>query len=228
VIIGEISDTFIPELLSRHPGVGYGLEGASLEQVEFIRNITVATIAALFLIYALIAIPLRSYVQPLIIMSIIPFGLIGAVIGHYVMGVAISMFSLFGLIALAGVVVNDSLIMVSFINRAREEGVPAREALVGSGVQRFRAIILTSLTTAAGLMPIMLERSVQAQFVIPMAISLSFGIIFATVITLFLVPALYLLQQDLVRQLARTRDLLLGREMPPDGGTHDPVVLPRH
>ena len=219
VIIEEISSDFIPDLLSRHPGVSYGLEGASLEQIEFIRNITVATIAALFLIYALIAIPLRSYVQPLIIMSIIPFGLIGAVIGHYLMGVAISMFSLFGLIALAGVVVNDSLIMVSFINRAREEGVPAREALIGSGVQRFRAIILTSLTTAAGLMPIMLERSVQAQFVIPMAISLSFGILFATVITLFLVPALYLLQQDLVLQLTKARNLLLGREERPGGAT---------
>jgi multidrug efflux pump subunit AcrB len=216
VIIEEISSTFIPELLSRHPGVSYGLEGASLEQMQFIRNITVATIAALFLIYALIAIPLRSYVQPLIIMSIIPFGLIGAVVGHYIMGVAISMFSLFGLIALAGVVVNDSLIMVSFINRAREEGIPAREALVGSGVQRFRAIILTSLTTAAGLMPIMLERSVQAQFVIPMAISLSFGILFATVITLFLVPALYLLQGDLMLLLTRAKNLFLGREEPLD------------
>jgi multidrug efflux pump subunit AcrB len=227
VIIEEISSDFIPELLSRHPGVDYGLEGASLEQMEFMRNITVATIAALFLIYALIAIPLRSYVQPLIIMSIIPFGLIGAVIGHYLMGVAISMFSLFGLIALAGVVVNDSLIMVSFINRAREEGVPAREALIGSGVQRFRAIILTSLTTAAGLMPIMLEKSVQAQFVIPMAISLSFGILFATIITLFLVPALYLLQQDLVLQLTKARDLLLGREDPPAGAATESATLRR-
>jgi multidrug efflux pump subunit AcrB len=227
VIIEEISSGFIPELLSRHPGVSYGLEGASLEQMEFIRNITVATIAALFLIYALIAIPLRSYVQPLIIMSIIPFGLIGAVIGHYIMGVAISMFSLFGLIALAGVVVNDSLIMVSFINRAREEGVPTREALIGSGVQRFRAIILTSLTTAAGLMPIMLERSVQAQFVIPMAISLSFGILFATVITLFLVPALYLLQQDLVLQLTKAKNLLLGREDPPGGGATEAATVRR-
>jgi multidrug efflux pump subunit AcrB len=217
VVIEEISNDFIPELLSRHPGVSYGLEGASLEQIEFIRNLTVASIAALFLIYALIAIPLRSYVQPLIIMSVIPFGMTGAVVGHYIMGVAISMFSLFGLIALAGVVVNDSLIMVSFINRARAEGVPARQALVDSGTQRFRAIILTSLTTAAGLMPIMLERSVQAQFVIPMAISLSFGILFATVITLFLVPALYMLQQDLVVHLGNLKNLLLGREEPPDG-----------
>ena len=218
VVIGEISSDFIPGLLSRHPGVSYGLEGSSLEQMEFIRNITVATIAALFLIYALIAIPLRSYGQPIIIMSIIPFGLVGAVIGHYIMGVAISMFSLFGLIALAGVVVNDSLIMVDFINHARADGVPQQQAVIESGVQRFRAIVLTSLTTAAGLMPIMLEKSVQAQFVIPMAISLSFGILFATVITLFLVPALYLLQEDVVLQLKKGKNLLLGRREQPEPG----------
>ena len=133
-------------------------------------------------------------------------------VGHYIMGVAISMFSLFGLIALAGVVVNDSLIMVTFINRARGEGLPVTQAVVESGTKRFRAIILTSLTTAAGLMPIMLEKIVQAQFVIPMAISLSFGILFATVITLFLIPRLYLLQQDFTRLLASGWHLLLGRE----------------
>jgi multidrug efflux pump subunit AcrB len=217
VVIGEISSDFIPGLLSRHPGVSYGLEGSSLEQMEFKRNILVATIAALFLIYALIAIPLRSYIQPLIIMSIIPFGLVGAVIGHYVMGVAISMFSLFGLIALAGVVVNDSLIMVNFINEARAAGVPQRQAVVESGTQRFRAIVLTSLTTAAGLLPIMLEKSVQAQFVIPMAISLGFGILFATIITLFLVPALYLLQLDFTLYMTKGKNLLLGRDEPTPG-----------
>jgi multidrug efflux pump subunit AcrB len=218
VVIGEISKDFIPGLLSRHPGVSYGLEGSSLEQMQFKRNILVATIAALFLIYALIAIPLRSYMQPLIIMSIIPFGLIGAVIGHYIMGVAISMFSLFGLIALAGVVVNDSLIMVNFINEARAEGMPRRQAVIESGTQRFRAIVLTSLTTAAGLLPIMLEKSVQAQFVIPMAISLGFGILFATIITLFLVPSLYLLQLDFALYLTKGKNLLLGREEPAGRG----------
>jgi multidrug efflux pump subunit AcrB len=195
-VIAEISSEFIPGLLSRHPGVSFGLEGASEEEREFIANVTVASIAALFLIYALIAIPLHSYAQPLVIMSVIPFGLIGAVIGHIIMGKAISMFSLFGLIALAGVVVNDSLIMVDFINKAREEGVPLKEAVIQSGTQRFRAIVLTSFTTAAGLMPILLETSTQAQYMIPMAISLSFGIIFATAITLFLIPALYMLQID--------------------------------
>jgi multidrug efflux pump subunit AcrB len=204
-VIREISSDFIPGLLARHPSVNYGLQGASQEEQEFIGNITVASIAALFLIYALIAIPLHSYGQPLVIMSVIPFGLIGAVIGHVVMGKAISMFSLFGLVALAGVVVNDSLIMVDFINKAREKGVSLRQAVIDSGTQRFRAIILTSFTTAAGLMPIMLETSVQAQYMIPMAISLSFGIIFATAITLFLIPSLYILQID---GFIRTRSIV--------------------
>jgi multidrug efflux pump subunit AcrB len=211
-IIRELSEEFIPELLSRHPGVGYGLEGASLEEREFKRNISIASVAALFLIFALIAIPLHSYVQPLIIMSVIPFGMVGALIGHIIMQEAISMFSLFGLIALAGVVVNDSLIMIDFINTARREGATPRDAVLQSGVLRFRAIVLTSLTTAAGLMPIMLERSVQAQFVIPMAISLSFGILFATVITLFLVPCLYLLELDFRGWLRRMAYLALGKE----------------
>ncbi len=211
-IIREIGEEFIPGLLARHPGVSYGLEGASQEEQDFKHNITVASIAALFLIYALIAIPLRSYAQPLIIMSVIPFGLVGAVIGHIVMGKAISMFSLFGLIALAGVVVNDSLILVDFINRARAEGREALDAVTAAARERFRPIILTSLTTAAGLGPIMAETSTQAQYVIPMAISLSFGIVFATVITLFLVPALYLLLGDFGRGYRYLRDLLLGRE----------------
>jgi multidrug efflux pump subunit AcrB len=211
-LVAEISGEYIPQLLSRYPGVVYGLEGASQEEQNFLRNLTVASIAALFLIYALIAIPLHSYGQPLLIMSVIPFGLIGAVIGHIIMGKAISMFSLFGLVALAGVVVNDSLILVDFINKAREEGVPLRQAVVDSGTQRFRAIILTSFTTAAGLLPIMFETSVQASSVIPMAISLSYGILFATVITLFLVPSLYILQIDSIARTRRIMDWIFGRQ----------------
>lgn len=195
-IIKSISTEFIPGLLARHPGVSYGLEGASEEEAELVRDLQIAAVAALFLIYALIAIPLRSYSLPLIIMSVIPFGIIGAVIGHLIMGKALSMFSFFGLIALSGVVVNDSLIMVDFIKKARAEGVPLKQAVIESGTGRFRAIILTSVTTAVGLMPILLERSVQAQYVIPTAISMCFGILFATVITLFLIPCLYVLQQD--------------------------------
>ena len=210
-IIKSISEDYMPELLARFPSVSYGLEGASREEAEFVGNLALASIAALCLIYALIAIPLRSYTQPLVIMSVIPFGAIGAVLGHLIMGEAVSMFSLFGLIALAGVVVNDSLIMVSFVNSALEAGTPLKQAIIESGTKRFRAIVLTSVTTAAGLMPIMLEGSLQAQYVIPMAISLSFGIVFATVITLFLVPALYMLQLDFFAQSRRLWDFLLGR-----------------
>jgi multidrug efflux pump subunit AcrB len=210
-VIRSIQDNFIPALLSRHPGIRFDLEGASEEERNFILNLSIASLAALFLIYALIAIPLHSYSQPLIIMSVIPFGLIGAVFGHILMGKAISMFSMFGLIALAGVVVNDSLVMVDFINKARAAGAGLKQAVIDSGIQRFRAIVLTSFTTAAGLMPIMLETSLQAQFVIPMAISLSFGILFATVITLFLVPSLYLLQLDGIARARSLWDLLLGR-----------------
>jgi multidrug efflux pump subunit AcrB len=152
---------------------------------------------ALFAIYALLAIPLRSYSQPLIIMSVIPFGVVGAIIGHLVLGMAVSVLSICGIIALSGVVVNDSLIMVDFVNRARKEGLSLMDAAISAGTQRFRAIILTSLTTFMGLMPIVFERSLQAQIVIPMAISLAFGILFATVITLLLVPALYLILNDI-------------------------------
>ena len=211
-IVKEITEEYIPELLSRYSGVEYSLEGSSLEEVRLVRNLTYASFAALFLIYALLAIPLHSYSQPLIIMSVIPFGLIGAVIGHIVMGKAISMFSLFGIIALSGVVVNDSLIMVDFINKARAEGIRIKDAVLQSGTLRFRAIVLTSLTTALGLMPIMFEKSVQAQYVTPMAISMSFGIVFATVITLFLIPSLYMLLIDWGYGLQRTKLMLLGRE----------------
>ena len=207
-VISDITENFIPEMMDKFPQLEFDLEGSSSETVKLVQELTNASIAALFLIYILIAIPLKSYLQPIIIMSVIPFGLIGAVIGHIVLNEAISMFSLFGLVALAGVVVNDSIIMVDFINKARQEGMDIIQAVVNSGTQRFRAIILTSLTTAIGLMPIMTETSTQAQFVIPMAISIAFGIVFATVITLFLVPCLYVLQDDLILKLKS----LLGKD----------------
>ncbi|MEM7450500.1 MAG: efflux RND transporter permease subunit [Pseudomonadota bacterium] len=213
-VVADISSRVIPGLLSQYSGVEYALSGSSLEEQEAIVALGLGALAALFLIYALIAIPLKSYAQPLIIMSVIPFGFVGAVIGHLILGQAISLFSLFGLIALAGVVVNDSLIMIDFVNKARRAGMPIEEAVVQSGKARFRAIILTSLTTAVGLMPIMLEKSTQAQFVIPMAISLSFGILFATLITLLLIPSLYMLQDDFLRSVRRAWNWFLNR--PPE------------
>ena len=207
IVTADITNNFIPELRDQFPQLDFDLEGTSSETVKLINELTVASIAALFLIYILIAIPLKSYLQPIIIMSVIPFGLIGAVIGHIVLDEAISMFSLFGIVALAGVVVNDSIIMVDFINKAREAGRGIIDAVVESGTQRFRAIVLTSLTTAAGLMPIMTETSTQAQFVIPMAISIAFGIVFATVITLFLIPCLYVILDDLINFFQSFRSL---------------------
>ena len=193
----DVVDNIMPDLLARYPNVEFKLQGNSKEQADAIFSLMQGLLFALFAIYALLAIPLRSYSQPLIIMSVIPFGVVGAIIGHLVLGMAVSVLSICGIIALSGVVVNDSLIMVDFVNRARKEGLSLMDAAISAGTQRFRAIILTSLTTFMGLMPIVFERSLQAQIVIPMAISLAFGILFATVITLLLVPALYLILNDI-------------------------------
>ncbi|WP_051275272.1 efflux RND transporter permease subunit [Aestuariibacter salexigens] len=200
-VASEVEQDFIPTLLERYPTVSFKLEGSSREQGEAMVSLAQGFVFALFAIYALMAIPLKSYSQPLIIMSVIPFGIVGAIVGHLLLGQAVSVLSLCGIIALSGVVVNDSLIMVDFVNRARAEGHSMLEAALSAGSQRFRAIILTSLTTFMGLMPIVFEKSLQAQIVIPMAISLAFGILFATVITLLLVPSLYLILDDIKQAL---------------------------
>ena len=196
-VIGDIKDSFIPALLAKYPSVQFGLGGASEEQGILIQRMFMSFAASLFLIYGLLAVPLRSYMQPLVIMSVIPFGFIGAVIGHIIFDVSINMLSVFGLIALSGVVVNDSLILVEFANRARADNTSIDEALLIAGKRRFRAILLTTMTTFVGLLPMLFETSVQAQFVIPMALSLSFGILFATSITLVIVPCLYRVVYDL-------------------------------
>jgi multidrug efflux pump subunit AcrB len=172
---------------------------------------------AIFGIYALLAIPTRSYLQPLIIMGVIPFGIIGAIVGHWVTGYAFSMMSVIGVIALSGVVVNDSLLLVDHTNKGVADGSSRYTAVVDATRRRFRAIMLTSVTTFMGLAPILLERSVQAQDIIPMAISLAFGIVFATVITLLLVPCLYMILDDLHRWWAREARPTRQRE-PATGG----------
>jgi multidrug efflux pump subunit AcrB len=195
-ITADILKKELPEVLAEYPGVRYRLSGSSKAEQEVQLDLVKGALFALFLIYALMAIPLRSYSQPLIIMSVIPFGVIGALVGHLLLGIEVTMMSFFGIIALAGVVVNDSLILVDFINRERKLGVPLRQAVLDAARKRFRAILLTSLTTFFGLAPIVLETSLQARIVIPMAVSLAFGILFATVITLFLIPALYIVLDD--------------------------------
>jgi len=202
-VIEEVNDKVIPEILAQYSSVKYGIEGASKDQQDFLNQLMWAFLAALALIYCLIAIPTRSYGQPLVIMAVIPFGMIGAIIGHFLLAKSLNMLSMYGIIALTGVVVNDSLIMVDFINKQRAAGVRLVDAVVHSGTKRFRAILLTSLTTFFGVLPIYFETSLQAQFVIPMAISIGFGIMFATVITLFLVPSLYMILEDFKKLVKR-------------------------
>jgi len=205
-VVKEIREDFFPTLKSQYPGIGFALEGASQEESDSIVNLLAAAVAALFGIYALMAIPLKSYTQPFIIMSVIPYGFIGALVGHLILGLNFSILSMFGLVALTGVVVNDSLIMVDFVNKARQKGMEIQDAAIHSGTERFRAIVLTSATTFFGLLPIVLEKSLQAQIVIPMAISLAFGILFSTVITLILIPSLYLILDDIKCWIKSTED----------------------
>ncbi|WP_286936879.1 efflux RND transporter permease subunit [Pseudoalteromonas sp. UBA6540] len=186
---------YLDELVQQYPGVSHSLEGEAKEQRESFGSLLWGMIFVFFVIYGLLAIPFKSYLQPLVVMSIIPFGMIGAVIGHWIMGMELTIMSLLGMLALIGVVVNDSLVLVDFINKKRSEGLDLMEAVKTAGVARFRPVMLTSLTTFIGLMPLLFEKATQAQFLIPMAVSLGFGIIFATFITLLLVPVNYMLME---------------------------------
>ena len=153
------------------------------------------------LIFVLLAVPLGSWTQPFVILAAIPFGLAGAVYGHFIMGINLDLMSFFGMAPLIGIVVNDALVMLDFSNKSRTQGLSAREAALASGPARFRAIVITSLTTCAGVTPLLLERSYQAALLIPMAVSLAFGVAFATLVTLFLVPVLYSFASDVAGKL---------------------------
>ena len=187
-IVRNLENDFLPTLLSDYPYVSYSLEGEQREQNENLESLFNNYILALVLVYILLAIPFKSYIQPLVVMSAIPFGIIGAVIGHLLLGMNFTILSMIGIVALSGVVVNDSLVLVDFINRYRNKGKSIKEAAIESGQARFRPILLTSITTFVGLIPLLLEKSLQAQFLIPMAVSLGFGVLFSTFITLILVP----------------------------------------
>ena len=161
---------------------------------------------SLMVIFSLLAIPLKSYSQAVMIMIVIPFGVIGAVLGHLILGMNLNMFSIFGILATAGVVINDSLVMVDYVNNARKEGIPLKDAVKFAGSKRFRAIMLTSITTFIGLVPIIFfETSMQALIIIPMAVSLAFGVLFATIVTLILIPSLYLIIEDIKSKLRRKK-----------------------
>ncbi|MDY7092290.1 MAG: efflux RND transporter permease subunit [Acidobacteriota bacterium] len=204
-IIRDLESRVLPRILADFQGLRYTFEGEQREQRDTLGGVLRGFLFALLIIYALLAIPFRSYLQPIIVMAAIPFGLIGALWGHVLMGINLSLLSMFGIVALTGVVVNDSLVMVDFINRHYQRGLPLMDALRKAGEQRFRPILLTSLTTFAGLLPLLLEQSLQAQFLIPMAVSLAFGVLFATFITLMLVPVSYTILEDFKHLFGRSR-----------------------
>jgi len=196
-VTAAVNRTDIPELVEKYPGLEIEYSGEQREQAESFSSLGKNYLIALIAIYALLAIPFRSYLQPLIIMSAIPFGIVGAFFGHLVMGYNLNIISMFGIVALSGVVVNDSLVLVDAANRHHKAGHSPLESIQHAGKGRFRPIMLTSLTTFFGLAPMIFETSMQARFLIPMAISLGFGVLFATFIVLLLVPAVYLIVNDI-------------------------------
>ena len=197
-VVAALNKAILPQIVKKYSSISYSFEGEQQAQGENLKSLGKNFLLAMVIVYILLAIPFKSYFQPLVVMSSIPFGLTGAVFGHLVMGMNFSILSVMGIVALTGVVVNDSLVMVDFINRYRTEGNTIRQAVLEAGPRRFRPIFLTSLTTFVGLAPLILEKSMQAKFMIPMAVSLAFGVIFATMITLLLVPVSYLVLEKYI------------------------------
>jgi len=197
----ELKEKVVPMLSNDYPGLSGDFEGEDKERRESMGSMMKGYSMAMFVIFAMLAIPFRSYSQPLVIMAAIPFGIVGGIAGHLIMGYSLSIMSMFGIVALSGVVVNDSLLLIDHINRMRHHGMDLMEAVMVSGRRRFRPILLTSLTTFFGLSPMILENSLQAKFLIPMAISLAFGVLFATGITLLLIPTLYVVLERLKQRM---------------------------
>ncbi len=200
-VLSVMNSTILPRLMRDFPGLNYSYEGRQANRKESLETLFTGFAFSLLLIYFLLAIPFRSYGQPFIIMLAIPFGMIGAVGGHLLMGYNLSLMSMMGMVALSGVVVNDSLVLVDYTNKQRKKGATSFEAIYAAGQRRFRPIVLTTLTTFGGLAPMIFETSRQARFMIPMALALGYGILFATVINLLLVPCFYLMLEDLKKVL---------------------------
>lgn len=201
-LMESLSSSYLPSLVADYPGLSYSFEGRQSDMRKSLSGLGGGFLIVMLIIYALLAIPFGSYFQPLVVMTAIPFGLVGAIIGHWIMGYNLSVISLMGIIALSGVVINGSLIMIAFANDQRLQGKPAFEAIHNAGVRRFRPILLTTLTTFGGLAPMIFETSRQARFMIPMAISLGYGLVFATAITLVLVPSLYMILEDIQKLIS--------------------------
>ncbi|MBX2797410.1 MAG: efflux RND transporter permease subunit [Myxococcales bacterium] len=202
-VLESLERDVFPQLRGDFPGLVVDFAGEQREQGEVFAALGLNFAIAMIVMYAMLAIPFRSYVQPIIVMCAIPMGFVGAVGGHLLMGYGLSIISMFGIVALAGVVVNDSLVLIDATNRYRRQGSTALEAAIKGGMRRLRPILLTSLTTFFGLAPMILETSVQARFLIPMALSLGFGVLFATVVILLLIPPLYMIIDDLTSSVAR-------------------------
>ena len=196
-VLEAITSETLPQLMKKYSGLNYSFEGRQSDRKESMGALARGMVIAMMVVYVLLAIIFRSYIQPMIIMISIPFGIVGAIIGHLIMGYDLSILSMFGIVALSGVVVNDSLVLINFANRRVKEEYSHFSAVISAGIQRFRPILLTTLTTFFGLMPMIFETSRQAKFLIPMAISLGFGILFSTFIILILVPALYIITEDI-------------------------------
>ncbi len=200
-VMAVVKERTLPDLVREYPGLSYGFEGRLEDMRESMRALKLGFVMALLMIYVLLGIPFRSYFQPMIVMVAIPFGIVGAVAGHWIMGYSLSVISMMGVIALSGVVVNDALVLIDYANRQRLKGLSTFDAIHSAGVRRFRPILLTTLTTFGGLAPMIFETSRQARFMIPMALSLGYGILFATGITLLIVPCLYMILDDVRRAL---------------------------
>lgn len=207
-VVDQIKEKLLPQLKEEYPSVKSELGGAIEEQQDQANQQKMFFFGGMILVYILLAVPLKSYAQPLIVMSVIPFSLTGAIWGHYWFGLDITLMSGFGIIAAAGVVINDSLVMTDYVNQARKTGVSIKNAVIDAGCARFRPILLTSITTFAGVLPIMFETSLQAKFVIPMAVALGFAVMFATLITLILVPCLYIILSDVGNLFKRLSGLI--------------------
>lgn len=213
-VVADVQQNVLPDVLADFDGLTYSLEGEQKSQAETMSSLGKGFLFALIAIFGLLAVVFRSYIQPIIIMGVIPFGFVGALLGHMLMGYDLSLMSLMGVVALSGVVVNDSLILVDAVNGFRAQGMDRRQAILAGGARRFRPILLTSLTTFFGLSPMILETSVQARFLIPMAISLGFGVLLATVICLILVPASYAIVDDFTRAWKRLSGFVAGEPAP--------------
>jgi multidrug efflux pump subunit AcrB len=216
---GQVSEIItadiLPGLLDQYPGLIVNLGGEQREQGDAQAALGTALAIALFVIYALLALVFRSYVQPVVVMSAIPLGLVGAIAGHYIIGIPLTILSVFGIIGLAGVVINNSLVMVDVYNEHIGNGTPVREAVIQGTKERFRPIFLTSLTTFLGVYPLTMETSLQAQFLIPLAVSLGYGVLFGSVLIILCVPALFMLQQYAVNAVGSLVSIVEGSKPKP-------------